>query len=378
MFCIAPILSQETVHINEKSTAKINYSQIFEISKIIKLETSKRCMISSITSIKVDGNRIFAFDDGRSAVFVFDQEGKFIKKVGEIGKGPGEMILPKGFTLDRTMKQIEILDSPGHKMIIYDYNGNYLKTNKSVTISNFEKLNSSLYIGYSSNYTVTNSEKIINTDLAIFNDEGEFVKEYNNIRNIPRSIQVETFSNLFVDRNGIAYLVPIFENCLFSVDQSLNIKKVCDFEFDARIRKGILNKAGDYFFAVAEFSKNKYPYFIYRLNVIKDNVSFSFLLNDEAYHFFWNMNTGKSITVKSGNFINDLALVKSFGLRGAFGSGLIDIIPANLFLDSYKEAIESDKENSIIQSQSLRDELSTLVKNISPNDNPILIFYKYK
>jgi len=368
----------KTIRIHEKSNETVRYSQVFRSAEFVKLETRQECLVSNIATLKVDDDRIFVFDVWLGIVFIFSQDGHFIDKIGKKGKGPGEMITPRGFTLDKLNKQIEILDASGKKMLIFDYNGNYIKTNKSVYVLGFEKLTNSDYIGYSYNYSFANQEKSISSVLAIFNSDGQFIKEFKDITTMPPSLGFVTHSNLFLDKNNNAYIIPIFENSLFRVDPSFNIERIYEFVFDTNIPKGILEEPANYIFAKKLYSGNKYPYMIEDVYVVNDNVNFTFTYNRQNYHTFWKLNTNNAITVETRNFNNDLALVESLGFRGTFSEGIIDVVEAIDFIDIYTKAIEEDKELSVIQPASMKNTLTTLVKAISPNDNPILIFYTYK
>jgi len=370
--------SLKTIRIHEKSNIKVTYSQIFKTVKLIKLETNPDCFISNIATLKVDDDRIFVFDVWLGIVFIFSQDGHFIDKIGRKGKGPGEMITPRGFTLDKLNKQIEILDASGKKMFIFDYNGNYIKTYNSVFVLGFEKLTNSSYIGYSYNGPFFGEGEHILSELAIFDSKGRISKEFKDIRTIPRSVSMITHSNLFLEKNGNAFIVPIFENSLFRVDQSQNIERICDFIFDTKIPAGIFKEPADVYSVIKEYSRKKCPYLINGLNVVNDNVNFTFTYNRQNYHTFWKLNTNNAITVETKNFNNDLALVESLGFRGTFSEGIVDVVEAIDFIDCYTKAIEEDKELSVIQPAGMKDTLSTLFKSTSPNDNPILIFYTYK
>jgi len=372
------VYSQRTILIHEKSNDKVTYSQIFKSAKLVKLETKPECLISYIGGLKVDADRIFAFDARLGIVFIFSQNGQFIDKIDRKGKGPGEMITPYGFSLDRINQQIEILDVSGKKMLIFNYNGNYIRTNKSVGVFGFEKLTNSEYIGYSYNGPFGNQDKQIQSELAIFDKEGRIIKEYQDITTIPQTVFFITGSNLFLEKSGNAYIVPIFDNSLFRVDQSLNIEKMCCFKFDTKIPKKFLTEPADFRSASIEYATNKYPYLIRGLVVVNDNVNFRFLYDSEPYHTFWNFNSKNTITIKNKNFSNDLALVGSTSFRGAFNEGVIDIVEAVDFIDVYTKAIQDDKELSVIQTAGMKNNLSTVFKATSPDDNPILIFYTYK
>ncbi|MHA1974375.1 MAG: 6-bladed beta-propeller [Candidatus Hodarchaeales archaeon] len=374
-FIIINVLSykanpQDIIRINEKNEQEVLVSQIFESAKVVRLETSNKCLISNISALKVDSNRIFIFDRRVESVFAFNLEGKFLNKIGSKGKGPGEFIGPSDISLDRENKNIEILDYHAQKILVYDYDGNYIRSQNAFMVEDFEKVNHFSYLGYTYNFPFIAKDKVIKSVLAAFNKEGKIVKEFKNIGKIPRRINPITGSNMCQDEKGDIFLVPILENSLFRVDETLQIKKICDFQFDSHIPKRILDGVSDMKAAFQKYLDLNVPFFISMVNVLGDQLYLSFLYKREAYSFFWNMNTGKTITVANKKLINDLAMVESFGFSGIYNEGLIAITTAQIFTESFKK--------NDIQSVSNSEYLSRMVKELTPEDNPILIFYKYK
>ena len=369
-------LPQE-IRIHEKSNKTVLYSEIFETVDFIKLETNPECLISGISSIKIDNEKIFIFDERQYKLLIFNIDGSFVNKIGRLGKGPGEMIGPTAFTLDRKNDRIEILDAPSTKTLVYDYDGNYIKTLKSVYASGFEKLDSSKYLGYSYNYPITTDIKLVNADLIGFDEQGKILKEFEKIRNIPDGIS-GVMSNLTLDNEGNAYLIPIFETRLFKIDKDFNITKTWDIIFDTKIPKNAYKNAKNFKDLSRTLSSKKYPGMIYILTSVKNMISFNFHYNGKGYNSFINLQDNSTISVQSDNFINDLALLKSNGFRGKFDEGVIALYSGNTFREMYLNSIEDDSEMKLIQSKGMKEKLSSLYNNTDPNDNPILFFYTYK
>lgn len=369
-------LPQE-IRIHEKTNNKVYYSEIFDSVSIIKLETNPHGLISGISSMKIDDDKIFIFDERQYKVFIFNTNGNFITKIGRLGKGPGEMVGPTGFTLDREKNQVEILDAPSTKTLVYDYNGNYLKTLQSVYIYGFEKLDSSKYLGYSYNYPITTDKKLVKADLIGFDEQGKIIKEFPKIRNIPDGIS-SVMSNLTLDNEGNAYLIPIFETRLFKIDKNFNIAKTWDIVFDTKIPKNAYKSARNFNDFIRTLSSKKYPGVIHILTSVKNMISFNFHYNGQEYNSFINLQDNSTISVQSDNFINDLALLKSNGFRGKFDEGVIAFYSGNTFRDMYLNSIEDDSEMKVIQSKGMKEKLSSLYENTDPGDNPILFFYTYK
>lgn len=77
----------------EKISKAKNMNDIFEVKNIIQLETAKESLIGNIETIiyKPEEDKIIILDsESAKGIFVFDTKGKFLKKIGKEGPGPGE------------------------------------------------------------------------------------------------------------------------------------------------------------------------------------------------------------------------------------------------------------------------------------------------
>lgn len=97
----------------------------------IKLETDSICFISKIRDpsgdIQFSKNRVF-INDKRQQLLVFDHSGKFLNKIGNIGKGPGEFISIRNYTLLLQDSLVAIFSPPQQKVFIYTFHNKYIKS----------------------------------------------------------------------------------------------------------------------------------------------------------------------------------------------------------------------------------------------------------
>jgi hypothetical protein len=82
----------ETVDLDKglQNTKEIVLSQIATDIQYIPLETNPECLITDVSQIFTYKNRIIVFDERQRNIFLFDAGGKFIRKIGQKGVGPGE------------------------------------------------------------------------------------------------------------------------------------------------------------------------------------------------------------------------------------------------------------------------------------------------
>jgi hypothetical protein len=77
-------------------------------------------MLSEINTLAEDaGGRIWALEQKEQTIKVFDKDGRFIRKFGRKGKGPGEFLQVVGITQDRHGHML-VIDMPGGRISVYD------------------------------------------------------------------------------------------------------------------------------------------------------------------------------------------------------------------------------------------------------------------
>lgn len=139
---------------NELSEVKdvIFYKDIFKDYKAIKLETNENCLIGKIHQIEMYKDKFYIADKTTAkGLYVFNKDGSFERKIGQLGKGPGEYLDITSFSINPEKSQINIYDRRKKVLNIYDLNGNYIETvkfSKKRMIGDAIKLNDDIYIDY--------------------------------------------------------------------------------------------------------------------------------------------------------------------------------------------------------------------------------------
>jgi 6-bladed beta-propeller len=120
----------------------IHNSEAFDIKKhvssirYIPLETKEECFIGEIRKI-VKNEDYFLISDFDGNLFQFTSTGQFIRRIGVIGKGPGEYLYMTDFVVDVSYKNIYI-NSLGY-LYNYDVEGNF-KTRLPLNFGNLQVL----------------------------------------------------------------------------------------------------------------------------------------------------------------------------------------------------------------------------------------------
>ncbi len=105
--------------------ADILLSDLAKNIHYIPLETSSDCILSGDLSLRACGGNFILLDRGKKFM-VFDREGKFVRSVGRTGKGPGEFLSARQFSVDREKCQIDICSIFDKKMISYSIEGDFV------------------------------------------------------------------------------------------------------------------------------------------------------------------------------------------------------------------------------------------------------------
>lgn len=94
--------------------------------EVIPLETTDESLLASVDKLIEFDNQYFVLDKVRKTVLVFDNEGKFVKRIGKIGDAPNEYLNLHDFTLDRNVGCIYLLTN-NSEVYVYDVNGSFLR-----------------------------------------------------------------------------------------------------------------------------------------------------------------------------------------------------------------------------------------------------------
>lgn len=95
------------INIQEDLKQISHLDSVFNDIKFLPLETKEECLISHISTLKINDSLIF-INDNRRRLLIFGNDGKFKIQIGQWGEGPGEFLDLKDFIINKD--NIEILD----------------------------------------------------------------------------------------------------------------------------------------------------------------------------------------------------------------------------------------------------------------------------
>ncbi len=113
-----------------KHKREVPLSEIAEGVEYIPLENNKESMLGGIMDVQLTADYIFVKHNGSRLLTQFDRSGKFIRHIGKEGRGPKEYGLMRIFSLDEKNKLIYIHTNWTRKILVYNFDGEYVNTIK--------------------------------------------------------------------------------------------------------------------------------------------------------------------------------------------------------------------------------------------------------
>ncbi len=356
----------------KRKKTTIPFSYIFKNVKTIILETSNDCFIGRIDELQVFDGYIYVLDQNiAKSLFVFDMEGHFIRKIGGLGKGPGEYIQPTDFTLDIENRFIYLLDR-SNRVHKYQFDGTYINTItamiRSANISFIQYYKGRLY----ADATGWTPNKIDYLLFEIDPKNGKIIKQ-----SIPRSYNKgwnESFftgHNFFMSRlNSPPRYTQLFMNYIVSVGEEplpyIELKSK-----DMMTSQDVENLQGDMLQIHRAIHKRA------RVSDVH-----SFIENDHfIFFYYWYemsicpvlFNKRNKSTELVQSFDNDFLYKKdefitTFVFSDAHGAYEV---PDEYWLPEFQQLV---KKNEVVPGLDKVDQLMKL----DEESNPVIFYYEYK
>ena len=373
-------LTEDLITINLDGTKEsfVLFSSFFRNVQTIILETGKDCMIGDIDEFQVFDGCIYILDSHiAKSLMVFDMNGKFIRKIGSIGKGPGEYSRAKDFTIDTENRFIYLLDL-GARIHKYQLDGTHVLSFTiqipSSNMSYIQFCNSKLYSSVVPQGTTKedymllevdpNNGKVLSRFLSIKYNKG-WVEGYyteqsffkSRMNNPPR------YAQLFME-----YIVTVGE----SITPYIELKSKNFFtESDLNLMQDEPDKMRQH---IQRKSK------IWDINSFIENNDFIIFRHKVGYSSYYPVVIYHKATKKvklAEYFCNDLIFKQDkdrfFG-RFEFSDlhGAYEILRPN-YIERLKKSI---RNNEVVPDIDKIDQLLKL--NEKEESNPVIFFYEFK
>jgi len=151
-------------------------SEIVEDINYIPLETTSDCLLKGGQTSLTD-KYIFTETDGK--LFMFNRDGKFLRRINTVGQGPGECDL-RDFGIDEQSQLIHLFDNWSLSIKTYDFNGHFQNEIKNPFLKEPEPDDNSpwgMYCDKKGNivFTFSNSSGNMKYKYAVMDKHGEMI-----------------------------------------------------------------------------------------------------------------------------------------------------------------------------------------------------------
>lgn len=348
-------LLEFSVNINNEIKSVQFSDLIKETPKFIFLETNAASLIGKIDKVVITEKYIYILDTFiAGTIFIFDNEGNFIKRLASQGEGPNEYMKPTDIVVGK--ENIWVLDN-GRSIKTFDFSGKKVSEIKLTAFSaiKFEKLKNENILAFISGN--------IDDNLIIADENGAIIDSYfPYISRRSDRIIINPIYKSF-DDDKIIYrrefndtLYAIYSNGLFHPHKYINYGNYTlgkEFDKENHTDEDLKNYALTRYYY--ENLKNEY---------------LVFSINNDFWIRIYDKSSNISKLFKYTTYENDFTIEKDSYIIGTTKDHFIYQVYPNS-LKTNEELIKSSKSNQL--SSEFLDNLSKL----KSDDNPILMLVDY-
>lgn len=314
-----------------KDTISIPLSSLVESCEIVKLQTSDSAFIDYSRCIGITDKYISIKSYGQNPVKLFDKNGEFIRNIGTIGRGPGEYSQLAGLQFNREGNLLYLIPEINAKnILVYDLKGTILE---DIPLA----------------FSQRKFKAIISPDsiITVFSMP---------IRDDPAICFQQTFDGELIQKvTPPPYLISQNYDGEVYINESAYYNTVSDTLYHYDTFKNRLEPA-----FTLSFNDNRKGYGIYHempgfyccFNILVNKLT----LDANYFHI-------------KNDFFGDISASPNVSCNGYF---VKEFTAINL-----KEQLESALEKKSLDNQ-MREKLEDLNSTLSPDDNNIIFFGKWK
>ncbi|HOX76242.1 MAG TPA: 6-bladed beta-propeller [Bacteroidales bacterium] len=343
-----------SITVNLDDNSKISVFDIFSKISVIPLETDSNSVIEQISRVIPYDDRFYILDRKQNAVVIFDNDGNFMKKIRKIGVGPGEYSLLYDFNINPFTKELELLNPRG-ELLSYTIDGEFIKSQR------IPMRNASKFIPITEDtiifYTEYEQEKLHYYSRS---QDKVIKKEFSFPETILNTPLISLNSSPFSQNGNHTTFFQGFTNDIYDIDTSgLRFRFRWDFgEHNLDYRDLPEGKDPMYYMALLRNGNMASCFYSYQEN--QSIIMTRFIFDKQWVSLIYDKADKKSTIVK--RFTEDIVLPPFPVLSEEGILGYADPMEAHLLVN---ESVVDEPSRSVIA-------------NLKPEDNPILIRYYFK
>lgn len=343
------------------SDNRIPFSNFITDIKYIPLETKPECFIGGSVNFHITDKYICTGEQ------IFNIDGSFYRKLGRVGKGPGEYLMALSTAINETRQEFYVLDNFMHKIFVYDLNNNY---KKSFQVSDY-----------------ANTIKLLDKNkLLIVRDRGYVHSEYFEYY----IIDIETTNIIYKrcpenipDATSHAMAYGLSENNFWKYSENLYYHEFLTdtiFQITAtHLKPCYFIKLGKYKLKISDLNEGaRFNNFI-RISNISESSQYLFFqidLKRKLYYAGYNKNTGEiSLNLFNKLFNNDIDGGPTFLFKNTLNgdAGFCYFSP-----DWAKENILALLKSNSDYDETKKNKMKKIIDTISEENNPVIYILNLK
>ena len=340
----------------------------YSVEKIIKLETAPDNIINYIYYLEIDENKIYIAN--YHGCFIFSEEGTFLGKVYNIGRGPDELQLPRGLSYNMNNNQYSVYDTRGKFIAVFS---GLSKLEKRIYpdlnfISDLYWLDNNKFLLFS--YLPQPDSKDKNAINYCIYEYDPDTKKYRGVLRMPNNYNTLSirYHTTFSEYNGKYYAITVLDNTVYEYNKSGLMRPRYYFDFgmynaseellegkliDGRVLMGKIQKGK--LCVLVDFQELDGHYI-----VVYDKYP-------DRYTTLISKNDGTQVTHSFRNESDVLGRVTPFFENDGY---MIASLQPSSFLKKYKMIDKSGLSNYEKQIY------AEIAEGLSDSDNPVLLFLK--
>lgn len=355
--------SKETNNIDSVNFEKrtdIKMSDLVSDYSFIPLETKDDNLILDASMVRIWNDHIYILDcfSQNKSIYVFDIQGKYLGKIGNIGGGPGEYIMPMAIVVDEANNQLLVKDVAQNKLIYYNpITFEYIKEQSLPFYSDcMEYYKDDTIVWYIGSGCANDGD--YQKHIQVSDLQCNIINSYIPRKNFPQRSMYNVMT-YFHKYNDKLYFHHPFSNIVYSYS-SKNDSVMAEYALSC---DGIVFPTEDYVMEnneniVEQLSTDGYIQY-YDLHENSEKILCYFGVNKSKYIGVYSKKDGKGVYSNIENIEDDLGLIKYGRPKTVYNDYFVNVI--------YTEGIDSLSDKSV---------LKPYFKNKENNLNPILVLYK--
>lgn len=211
------------IDLNKDVFKTIPYSFFVDSITYIPLETTEECLIGKIRDVIISDSIVFVLKDERNEILLFNNQGKYLRKIFHEGEGPGEYRVINQMSYNEKRQSLSI---SSHKIIEYDLYGN-LKNEFTPPFYTVD-----LHLFDNGEYLLSRLESQDMPDIlvALVDSSGNIVRELLE-KNQKYRIEVTNYWELISWNDKVHFISPQIDNILYSCGEDDSLRRCLNFKF---------------------------------------------------------------------------------------------------------------------------------------------------